>query len=527
MATASPRLSAILPGRTILNEAEIPARASRHGIVGVIAGLLALLVPALGQAQLTAPIRGAETVTSRYLGADISASTLKESGRHLAAVAARANPAVVHIQSKHQTAKSMTEETGSGVIASRPGRNGLLVITNRHVVANATLKNIEIRLSDGRIIFPQEKLEDADSDLAVLKIAAVGVQPLEFADSDNLDIGHFVLAMGSPLGLSQSVTLGIVSAKGRRALDLPGRRVINQDFIQTDAAINPGNSGGPLIDLDGRIAGINTAIASQGGGNEGIGFSIPSNLVQFIVDQLLAHGHVRRGYLGVELDQQFDLDAARKNSLDRLYGARVTVVIDKTPAARAGLKAGDIIINLDGVEIQDENDLINRVSLTPVNKQVRMIVMRNGRQETLFVTLSERPGNERSELPEPWPPVPGSGDFRNTTFRTLNATSGLMRQMGYSPNQRGVVVAELKGETSELGLQLYDVIEEVGRRPVRNDEDWTAALAELADEQEIVLKVRRVIDGETVSRLVLWQRDSESGSVQAPPRLPVRELKSI
>lgn len=480
-------------------------RESRIAVLSMI-GMIALLAPTPAYSQLTAPLRGAETVTSRYLGAEVS-SSLKEAGRHLAAVAARANPAVVHIQSKHQTAKSTTEETGSGVIATRPGKNGLLVITNRHVVANASLRNIEIRLHDGRIIFPQEKLEDADSDLAVLKISAVGIQPLEFADSDNLDIGHFVLAMGSPLGLSQSVTLGIVSAKGRRALDLPGRRVINQDFIQTDAAINPGNSGGPLIDLDGRIAGINTAIASQGGGNEGIGFSIPSNLVQFIVDQLLAHGHVRRGYLGVELDQQFDLEAAKRNALDRLYGARVTVVIDKTPAAQAGLKAGDIIINLDGVEIQDENDLINRVSLTPVNKQVRMIVIRNGRQETLFVTLSERPGGERSELPEPLQHAPGDGEFRNTAFRTLNANPGLLRQIGYSGEQRGVVVMETPSGDEENGLRLYDVIEEVARRSVGNQDELTAALDELADEREVVLKVRRLVDGKVVTRLVIWQRD--------------------
>ncbi|MCA8998138.1 MAG: trypsin-like peptidase domain-containing protein [Planctomycetaceae bacterium] len=468
---------------------------------------------------------GSQTITSRYLGTDVSTSGLRDAGRHLAAVAARANPAVVHIESKHQTTKGVTEETGSGVIATRPasGRTAL-VITNRHVVANAALRQIEIRLYDGRVVFPVEKIEDPDSDLAVLKIPDVGVDPLEFADSDNLEIGHFVLAMGSPLGLSQSVTLGIVSAKARRALDLPGRRVINQDFIQTDAAINPGNSGGPLIDLDGRIIGINTAIASQGGGNEGIGFSIPSNLVQFIVDQLLTHGHVRRGYLGVELDQNYDLETARRNSLQRLYGARVTVVIDKTPAANAGLRAGDIILNLDGVEIEDENDLINRVSLTPVNKQVRMIVMRSGRMETLFVTLSERPTDERSELPQQMQPaVPALEEYRNASLKAQSLSKPLMRQLGYNELDSGLVVMECHDSTEANALQLYDVVLEVGRESVSDRDDLETALHKLADAVEVVVKVHRIEQGRAVTKLIVCPVED----LRSVPGRTAGELKSF
>ncbi len=199
--------------------------------------------------------------------------------------------------------------------------------------------------------------------------------------------------MGSPFGLSQSMTLGIISAKGRRSLELgPERDVINQDFLQTDAAINPGNSGGPLIDMHGRVVGINTAIASASGGNEGIGFSIPSNLVQQVVTQLLAHGKVYRAYLGVLLDDKFDYVAAQKYALDRIKGARVVRVYPETPAARAGLRPDDLILSFDGRDIEDENHLIHLVSLTDVNRTVRLVIIRNSRRETLNIQLTDRPG---------------------------------------------------------------------------------------------------------------------------------------
>ncbi|MFG0333573.1 MAG: S1C family serine protease, partial [Maioricimonas sp. JB049] len=201
--------------------------------------------------------------------------------RMLARVAAATTPAVVHIQSERRTRRGTIEETGTGVIMRSPKADGEFIVTNRHVILGAELSDIQVHLHDGRVITPVGKEEDAATDIAVLRLKTPGLTFAEWADSDNVDIGHMVMAMGSPFGLSQSVTLGIISAKGRRALELgESREVINQDFLQTDAAINPGNSGGPLVDLHGRVVGINTAIASQGGGNEGIGFSIPSNLVR-------------------------------------------------------------------------------------------------------------------------------------------------------------------------------------------------------------------------------------------------------
>ncbi|MEW4487252.1 trypsin-like peptidase domain-containing protein [Thalassoglobus sp. JC818] len=427
-------------------------------------------------------------------------------GRQVARVAAQTSPAVVHIESERELRNSVTEETGSGVLITSPRSKTPFIVTNRHVVADAELQDIRVLLSDGRIVSPYEKIEDSDSDLAVLRIRETGINPAQWGDSDNLDIGHFVLAMGSPFGLDQSVTLGIISAKGRRSLDLPGRRVINQDFLQTDAAINPGNSGGPLIDLDGRVVGINTAIASQGGGNDGIGFSIPSNLVQFIVTQLLEFGRVRRGYLGVELDEDFTLEEARELSLDRITGARVIRVLESTPAATAGLRANDVIIDFDGIEVQDENDLINRVSLTPVNKQVRMVILRNGQPRTLSVILTEKRDLRQGAVPQM--PVPaGQRIYQNASYQTEQLTAQLASQLGYVSTQRGLLVVSLGDKaadnSNESSLQLYDVIEEVARKQVTTPEEFEHAVSRI-DDGPVVLKVRRIIDGEPTSRLVMW-----------------------
>lgn len=440
-----------------------------------------------------------------HVSTEASAETLKAAGRQLAAVAAEVTPAVVHIESTHDGRNgSRLEETGSGVLVTSPHADGLFVVTNRHVVADAKLNDIQILLMDGRVIFPTEKREDPDSDIAVLRVDDMGITPVQFGDSDALDIGHFVLAMGSPFGLSNSVTLGIISAKGRRSLELPGRRVVNQDFLQTDAAINPGNSGGPLIDLNGRVVGINTAIASQSGGNEGIGFSIPSNLVKFVVTQLLENGRVKRGYLGVELDNRFDNEAARKYSLDRKRGARVVRVIDDTPAARAGIRPDDIILNFDGLDIQDENDLINKVSLTPVNKQVRVVILRDGQEKSLPITLTERPEQRTSQLAPPSPPA--EMKIQNAGLSTFRLNRSLSVQLGFDPAQTGLLVKSISGPADEDHLQIYDLIEEVARRPVRTLEELDAVLEEFADEETLLVKIHRRVDGETQTRLVLWER---------------------
>ena len=232
-----------------------------------------------------------------------------------------------------------------------------------------------------------------DSDIAIIEIPDGGQQTAQWGDSNSVKIGHFVLAVGSPFGLSQSVTMGIVSAKGRRDLSLTAdQSVTNQDFMQTDAAINPGNSGGPLVDMNGNVIGINTAIASNSGGNEGIGFSIPSNLVRHVFNQMVQHGKVRRAYLGVELDNNFTDAAAQRLGMSRSLGARIVRVYShkNSPAITAGLRPDDVIVSFNGVKVIDENHLINLVSLSDIGSSIRIEVYRQRKTVLHTVLLTDR-----------------------------------------------------------------------------------------------------------------------------------------
>ncbi|MDA0284864.1 MAG: trypsin-like peptidase domain-containing protein [Planctomycetota bacterium] len=334
-----------------------------------------------------------------YRELDAGDSSLADTSRVLSKIARVVMPGVVHINSfRKLPPRGRVEETGSGVVMSSLKRPGTYIVTNRHVINDALpdLESISIHLSDGRVIHPLKVWEDRYSDIAVLEVEAVNLEPLRWGDSDKLEIGNIVLACGSPFGLSQSVTMGIVSARGRSSLGIGNRSVVlNQDFIQTDAAINPGNSGGPLIGLQGKLLGINTAIASTHGGNEGIGFSIPSNLVRHVVSHLLEYGSVRRAYLGVKLDSEFDYEAAQQLSLYRSRGARILEVYPNTPAAQADLKYNDVILEFNGVEVLDESHLINRVSLSDVGELVEVTVWRDGKKVKIKVDLTGRPA--RSE----------------------------------------------------------------------------------------------------------------------------------
>jgi len=444
---------------------------------------------------------------------------LMEASRHIARVSGEVTPAVVHIVAEHDSRSGGTvEETGSGVLMQSPKYRGIFVLTNRHVVVGATKNDIDIHLNDGRVIHPTGLLEDISTDLAIMTVDAPNLTVGKWGDSDNIDIGHMVLAMGSPFGLSQSVTMGIVSAKGRRSLSLGGpREVINQDFIQTDAAINPGNSGGPLVDLQGRIIGINTAIASQGGGNEGIGFSIPINLVRYVVEELLEHGRVQRGFLGVKLDNEFNEDAARRLTLDRLRGARVVHIYPDTPAGVAGVKIDDVILNFDGIDVEDESHLIHRVSLTPVNKSVRVVVLRSGREVALQVTLSERqdPRTAEPEAPKTQRTnriFPGSLQYKEIGLSVHRLDTGLAVQLGHQDSTKGVLVMQVPDSTrtdasdETQQLALYDIIEAVARTTVNNVDEFDAAMAHAPSDAPVLLKVRRMVDGKPTTRLVLYSR---------------------
>ena len=302
-------------------------------------------------------------------------SSLERQSNVLKAVVKLVQPTVVHIEAEKTDAASLRygrkehiEEAGSGCIVKINGHD--YVITNRHVIKAADKENIRIRLADGRQLTPtRPPWTDPDTDIAVMSIEAPGLIAARVGNSDALEIGDFVLAVGSPFGLSHSITFGIVSATGRWDLKL-GDGVKYQDFIQTDAAINPGNSGGPLINLRGEVVGMNTAIASSSGGNEGIGFSIPINVVMIIAKQLVERNSVVRAFLGVTLDRSFDPAKAISVGLKRPRGARVSEVNPNSPAAAAKLQKGDVIVQYGGVYVDNDSHLINLVSLTEVGREV-------------------------------------------------------------------------------------------------------------------------------------------------------------
>ena len=308
-------------------------------------------------------------------------------------------PTVVHLESLKfddeasstvtGTTQPTVEEAGSGVIVEL-GSN-LYVLTNRHVIRNAALKNIAIRTFDGRFLAPQQVWANSDTDVAIIRIRRQdNLIAARLGDSDELEIGDFVLAVGSPFGLSHSVSYGIISAKGRRDLELGNEYVRLQDFLQTDAAINPGNSGGPLLNLRGEVVAINTAIASASGGNEGVSFSIPINLVMFVARQLVSQGEVTHAYLGVQLDNEFDREAALRMGLPFLRGALVRGITPRSPAYFANVQAGDLVVRFDSKDVEDDDHLVNLVSLTPVGVTVPVEVIRANQQLRMQVTVGNR-----------------------------------------------------------------------------------------------------------------------------------------
>ena len=302
-------------------------------------------------------------------------------------------PTVVHIDAQKSIRKSGSspvriEEAGAGVIFQHG--SGTYVLTNRHLVADARLEDIRIQLADGTFFRPTEIRSDRETDLAVIYTRQPGLVAARIGDSQQVRIGDYVVAVGSPFGLNHSVSLGIISARGRRDLDLGDAGVRLQNFFQTDAAINPGNSGGPLMNLRGEVIGINTAIASNSGHNEGIGFAIPINMARQVAADLIDHGKVQRGYLGVSLDSRYTPEQAESLGLSTVYGTRVTAITPDSPAARADIRLGDVILVYDGKTIENDSHLVNEVSLTRGGRDVLLTVFRQGRKLDVTVRVEFR-----------------------------------------------------------------------------------------------------------------------------------------
>jgi serine protease Do len=298
-------------------------------------------------------------------------------------VARKVGPAVVSIEAVKPAPKTGSksrpvEESGSGVLIHVTGQRGVLAITNNHVVSQAAATQITVTLADSRILKPVQVWTDPESDIAILRLDDDSLTTISLGDSESARVGQWVLAFGSPFGLNQTVTHGIISARDRSQISLGGTIRI-KDFLQTDAAINPGSSGGPLVNLDGEVVGINTAIASHSGSNSGVAFSIPINLVKRVMKQLLEKGTVARGYLGLQVATSIDPADAGRLGLDRARGALVESIYPDTPAAAAGIQAGDVVLEVDSTAVRDENHFISVISGLTAGQHIRLKVWRNQR----------------------------------------------------------------------------------------------------------------------------------------------------
>jgi serine protease Do len=384
-------------------------------------------------------------------------------------------------QSNEQPAKPQTEREyslGSGVIVNPDG----YILTNNHVVSGAS--DIEVFTQDKKKF--RAKLIGADSrtDVAVIKIDATRLPSLTLGDSSNLKVGDVVFAIGDPFGVGETATMGIVSATGR---GLGGAIEHYEDFIQTDAAINPGNSGGALLDLHGDLVGINTAIVTGGsGGNQGVGLAIPIDMARNVMEQIVDHGKVVRGHLGVSI-QSVDADMAKAFGLNQGGGALVGDVTPGSPAAKAGIERGDIILELNGKTVSEPDDLSLHIAETAPGTTVHLKISRNGQTHDINVVLDE--------LSEADAAAVAGGDSGPTALRGVqvqNLTPTVARDLGISAKTAGVLITGVDPSSvaAAAGLQRGDVIQEVNRKPVRNVEEYDRALAG-AHDQSILLLVSR------------------------------------
>jgi serine protease Do len=367
---------------------------------------------------------------------------------------------------------------GSGVIATKDG----YILTNNHVVDGAD--EVKVTLQDGREFSAKVIGRDPKSDIAVIKIDAKDLPAVPMADSDRVEVGDVVLAIGNPFGIGQTVTTGIVSATGRAGavgLDY-------EDFIQTDAAINPGNSGGALVDADGRLIGINTAILSRSGGNQGIGFAIPINLARDVMQSLVKDGHVTRGYLGIMI-QDVTPALAKEFKLAGTSGALVGDVTAKSPAEKAGLKDGDVILEFNGKKVTDSRHLKLEVARTKPGESVPVKVLRDGATKTLEITVKEQPGTERLAKAESHSDD-DTGTLNGVTVADLDSRA--RRQFDLPERLDGVVVTDVQPDSAaaEAGLKPGDVIQEINRKPVRTANE-AVRMTEKTENKTTLLRVWR------------------------------------
>jgi len=455
---------------------------------------------------------------------DQSIAALRQMGKAFATIAGKASPAVVGIKATKAARSDLRsrDESGDGSSSplneddlfeyffrrrlprqySRPQQKEIAqgsgfvvtadgyILTNNHLVGQT--EKVSVKLSDGRTMDAKVIGADADSDVAVIKIEADGLPFLELADSTGLEVGEWVIAIGNPFGLSHTVTAGIVSAKGRSGLDVANY----EDFIQTDAAINFGNSGGPLLNLDGKVVGINTAIIGPGG-NIGIGLAIPINMAKDIYKQLKESGSVVRGFLGV-IPTDIEPDMAEFFGLQKdTKGVLISQVTDNSAADEAGIKRGDVVTEFDGAPVDSANDFRNRVAMHKPGSEVNLVILREGKRMDFTVKLAQRPAGDvaSSEQPE----SPGKLGF---TVQAL--TEDLAQRLGYE-GLDGVVVTDVErgSQAEEKGIQRGSLIREVDRERISNVREFKDAVRKAQSRGKVLLLVR----DEGMDRYVVLQQD--------------------
>jgi len=437
-----------------------------------------------------------------------SIAALRQMGKAFASIAEKASPSVVSVKSERTVTESYSDyglpfgnpfegdifeffrrgapkeapkqrksfrtAQGSGFIISADG----YILTNNHMVEKA--ESVKIELTDKRNFTAKVIGTDPDSDVAVVKIDAENLPYLKLADSDTLEVGEWVLAIGNPLGLSHTVTAGIVSATGRNDLGLTPI----ENFIQTDAAINFGNSGGPLINLDAEVVGINTAIVGAGG-NIGIGFAIPVNMAKNVYEQLLATGTVTRGYLGV-LPKDLDEEMARALGLKEGKGAIILTVEGGSPSDKAGVKVYDVVLEVDGKRVQTAGELRSRVAMMEPGTKVKLLVMRDGKRKTLTVELGKRPSRDET--------AGGTSESaaEDVGFAVVELSEDLASRYGYE-GESGVMVRSVEPgtEAQKAGLAPGMLIKEVNREHVRNTKEFNKAMASAKKKGSALLLVKR------------------------------------
>ncbi len=364
---------------------------------------------------------------------------------------------------------------GSGVIVSADG----YIITNYHVVKDAD--EIKVLLSDKKEYTGKVIGSDSKTELSVIKIDAAGLPTVSWGNSDILQVGEVVLAVGNPYGLNQTVTMGIVSALGRANVGIADY----EDFIQTDAAINPGNSGGALVNVRGELVGINTAIYSTSGGYQGIGFAIPSNMVKSVMNSLIKKGKVVRGWLGVAI-QKITPELAKQFNLKDEKGALVGDVVENSPAEKAGLKRGDVIIEYDGRKIEEPNVLRNMVANTLPGETHQVTAVRENKTLSLPIVIGELPTSAQEEVV--------AGEFENVMkgITVQDMTPAISEKLKIPERIKGVIISDVAEDSVAAGvLAQGDVIQEINRQKIGSAKDYQELVSKLKKDEDVLLLIFR------------------------------------